>query len=371
MSNSYLSSYDKKILLDRLKKYNPELFYDNLSHNKVLQNLNPNQYGINNIDAYILIPHGYRALVWYTYFKKNNVSILINFNKFNKIHDMRIYPSCFNNDIAINNSIFIGYQCENTEKVENMYGNYKQIFFACTDIIRYKGKNLYDTNFKDKFKYYNDLFRTDIRQLSYCKYTLIFALAIIQETYDTTLAAISQASYRIASVEYIQFNKPKTISTCNISSFSKIIYPIQNPIQNPIRNTYHTKSAPEAIFKVKASIEEDIYNLYFYDNASSDNFHNIAFINTYKKSVFMNTLFRNIKENKNLDLLEESDDDEDFENISEDKYIDINKSLNMRCVYNVRFKKWEPLEVSNTNKIINKNELYNIESKFYERNQKK
>ena len=31
----------------------------------------------------------------------------------------------------------------------------------------------------------------------------------------------------------------------------------------------------------------------------------------YKTSVFMNDLFRTIKENKNLDLLEESDDEED------------------------------------------------------------
>ena len=35
----------------------------------------------------------------------------------------------------------------------------------------------------------------------------------------------------------------------------------------------------------------------------------------------MNTLFRNIKENQNLDALEESDDEEEFENISLDKFV--------------------------------------------------
>ena len=35
----------------------------------------------------------------------------------------------------------------------------------------------------------------------------------------------------------------------------------------------------------------------------------------------MNNIFRNIKENTNLDALEESDDEEEFENISLDKYV--------------------------------------------------
>ena len=34
-----------------------------------------------------------------------------------------------------------------------------------------------------------------------------------------------------------------------------------------------------------------------------------------KQVLMMNSLFRTIKENNNLDLLEESDDEEEFENI--------------------------------------------------------
>ena len=39
----------------------------------------------------------------------------------------------------------------------------------------------------------------------------------------------------------------------------------------------------------------------------------------------MNSLFRIIKENKNLDALEESDDEDEFENINEDKFVFLNK----------------------------------------------
>ena len=348
MTNSYISSYDKQKLLERLKSSNPKLFYDNLIHNKVLSNTY-------KVDAYILIPIGYKSIVWYTYYKKDNVCILINFNKFNKIQDMRFYQSCFSTDLIINDSIFIGYQCENTDKCKELYGKYRQIYFACTDIIKYKGQDMENISFGNKLVLYKNIFTNDIDQISYTKYTLIFGLAIIKENYNELLSAITNASYNVSHIEYILFNKNKSPGICNISSL----------YQNKNIDKCNSQSKQiEGIFKVKASLEADIYKLFFYDKNCYDNFHNIALINNYKKSLFMNGLFRNIKENKNLDLLEESDDEEEFENISEDKYVNINKILNMKCIYNKRFKKWEPIEVTTNNKIINRTELYNIERRF-------
>ena len=59
----------------------------------------------------------------------------------------------------------------------------------------------------------------------------------------------------------------------------------------------------------------------------------------------MNSLFRNIKENINLDALEESDDEDEFENISLDKYVDLDKKYVMKLATN--FKSWKPIEVKN------------------------
>ena len=99
----------------------------------------------------------------------------------------------------------------------------------------------------------------------------------------------------------------------------------------------------DAIFKVTASLNADIYNLYCVKDGQDYHF-GVAMIPTYKKSVFMNSLFRNIKENTNLDLLEESDDEEEFENIDPSKFVNLEKQFIMRCVYNYKFKKWEPTE---------------------------
>jgi len=123
-------------------------------------------------------------------------------------------------------------------------------------------------------------------------------------------------------------------------------------------------SIKNSIFKIKANIKQDIYNLYC-NNDGSDYYYGVAYIPDYKTSVFMNNLFRNIKENKNLDLLEESDDDEEFENINEDKFVDLTKTLVMKCVYMSKFRKWKPVSIAPKDaKIITKKELHEIQKKI-------
>jgi hypothetical protein len=60
----------------------------------------------------------------------------------------------------------------------------------------------------------------------------------------------------------------------------------------------------------------------------------------------MNKLFRNIKENDNLDALEESDDEEEFEDEKEDKFVHLDKEYKMICEYNYKFKKWVPIMIA-------------------------
>ena len=105
-----------------------------------------------------------------------------------------------------------------------------------------------------------------------------------------------------------------------------------------------------SIFKVTPDIQNDIYYLYSYNEAKMDyEYYDIAYIPDYKTSVFMNTLFRNIKENINLDTLEESDDEEEFENNKIDKFVYLDKTFKMKCLYNYKFKKWAPVSVVDSN----------------------
>ena len=99
-------------------------------------------------------------------------------------------------------------------------------------------------------------------------------------------------------------------------------------------------------FEVRATIVDDIYELYYINGLKLEKYK-VACIPDYKTSVKMNSLFRNIKENRNLDLLEESDDEEEFENTNLDKFVDLDKRVVMKCLFVNKFDSWKPIDISN------------------------
>jgi hypothetical protein len=97
------------------------------------------------------------------------------------------------------------------------------------------------------------------------------------------------------------------------------------------------------LFFVSANRESDIYSLYTSAGpGTSLTFHSLALIPTYNSSVYMNSIFRTIKENANLDLAEESDDEETFFNLELDKFVDIHKKKVMPFIYVPKFNKYAP-----------------------------
>ena len=50
------------------------------------------------------------------------------------------------------------------------------------------------------------------------------------------------------------------------------------------------------------------------------------------------------QENADLDKLEESDDEEDFQDLRIDKYVNLEKRLTIECVYKNKFKRWVPIK---------------------------
>ena len=157
---------------------------------------------------------------------------------------------------------------------------------------------------------------------------MIFAIShIIPKTKNIQLE-ISNVPYPIHYIEY-------KINT-EVSSSSTTQY-----ITSDILNIRKSDDSVYNIFTVYADIPPDIYRLY----NSINEYVGIAHIPDLATSIFMNSIFRNIKENANLDLLEESDDEGEFENTSIDKFVDLQKSVRMKCVYNNVFKKWLPIQI--------------------------
>jgi hypothetical protein len=194
----------------------------------------------------------------------------------------------------------------------------------------------------EKANIMSGLFGHDIKQKAYTSNYLIIGLPVIKPNYMSAVAESKTLPYSVYGISLRLYNRP---CSCGIYTLME-------------------RTITEAVFKIKATIDDDIYNLYCFEYNRCENVYGNAMIPTYKSSVMMNSLFRNIKENSNLDRLEESDSEDEFENTREDKFVNLNKTLIMKCVYNRKFRKWQPIDiVENGTKLITRKEVELLEKK--------
>jgi hypothetical protein len=169
---------------------------------------------------------------------------------------------------------------------------------------------------------------------------------MLDKTAYTTHHVQFRASAHI--VPYLNHNYKKNTA--------KTVAPvIQQEELVPRKDIDYTAAArkKEAIFMVSADIDDDIYHLHCFGT-----YFDLAYIGTRKESKYMNGLFRNIRENSNVDLGEESEDEDLFQNVNPDKYVDLSKKIKMNCVYNTRWRRWTPISVAPDNsRIVNVKEL--------------
>ena len=189
---------------------------------------------------------------------------------------------------------------------------------------------------------------------------------------------IENLSYKIEKIQYKLFNKVNSYLFIYYKNFIQVkeIYD-KNIITTNESKNFEQKTninkiiKRETVFLVRPDIQDDIYYLYYLNNESKEERHSIAHIPNYDTSIMMNKLFRIIKENDNLDRLEESDDEEEFENEDIDKFVYLDKSYKMICQYNHKFKKWTPIKLAGENNtVITSNDLKNIYNN-YDQNRKR
>lgn len=303
--------FDKYYFENRFPKI--ELCYEKLLHNKV------------HTDLYIGIPAGCKVYIWFTYYKSRDLCIYLTINKYNLIIDVKEIDIKFDRKLSRNTILYA-----------TKFNYNKNTFLAIEDIYYYRGYEINHQfiNYKQRFENIVKFFDNDIQQ-NYQK-NIILGLPLIFNNLNDCFKELNTIKYQISIIKFINYND---------HYFKGFI------INNKIEKEKIT------IFKVKADIKNDIYKLY-----CGDGYFGIALINNYRLSLKMNIEFRNIKENKNLDLLEMSDSEDDFENINEDKYVNLNKIIYMECKYNTNFKKWIPIEkVKYGEKILNRREIKQIE----------
>lgn len=267
----------------------------------------------------IAIPDGIKSYAWLTTHGESNVCWIMEITN-GSITKISGLTQEFNVKLSYG-TIFYGtiFECHNG-----------QSSFSIEDVLYFKGKNVCRTNYLNKLNLLNEMFKRDELKNP----EILFGLPIMNEQFYTVLNAVPTLMYKSSAIHF-RYLEGKLSNTTFIMKYIKPRTQITN-------NTTTTNRAGATVFSIVADVQPDVYHLTAHDGTIS-----VACIPSYTTSVMMNTIFRTIKENTSLDALEESDDEEDFEDTRVEKYLILKATpIKMKCEYNYKFKKWTPVSVS-------------------------
>lgn len=280
-----------------------ELSYDKVVHKKVSgppPREDPSHPGAPS-DLYAVVPKGDRAWLWFTYTGRKNACFVV------KGRDLTMYTTCFADELALG-TILPG----------TLFKVNGHTHFASHDIAHYEGRDVTNEPFERRLAMLRKMFQTQVKWTPLCR-GLIIGVTVLTKSFEEAQCHAGAVPYLVYGIRTI---RPDGTSKGHLLSK-----------QNARR---------EAVFNVRADIRSDIYHLYYAGDRGEPL---IAAVPSYKRSVALNSIFRHIKENENLDALEESDEEAEFEDVREERHVDLQKSALMRCVYHKRFNKWEPVAI--------------------------
>ena len=360
--DSGLSHHEQEMLIKSFP-HEIKFSYEKSTHKKVLS------------DLYVIIPKGRKYFVWFTHHDRKNVCLFLEIcNRTRNIVNIFYRYVSFHDTLSYG-TIFYG----------TLFSQSQDEIFSVENIYYYKGQNIQDHTYESKLKIIKDIFDTGLRyntrfQFHPSKKSVVFGIPVIATSFEEAFKIAEKLPYAVYSIQYRYIKTTATDVTeyylfgagerserterterterndnnIKIEVIEKVVK-VEKVEKQEIRKVLTPQaqsSTNTRLFYIKPDLQNDIY--YLYDTkaftlssleGSSIISKNIAHIPDYKTSVLMNKLFRNIKENKNLDALEESDDEEEFENIQIDKFVDLNKIYKMRCNFNYKFQAWVPVQV--------------------------
>lgn len=332
-----------------LKRFPPfELSYETIAHKKVFDSYN----------ICLAIPNGKKYFAWFTFYQDKDVCFLMELNREKKISFIQKIDIEFDPSLSLGTILF-GTMVPSSQ-------NENKSFFLIEEIYYYKGIYLKNMTFGDKLGYIELLFSKNDLFQNFIHSSILFALPFIWGLLTNTEEDIlnefenlkSKIPYHVHHIQIRQLTKINPYLNIQLNTIlsrmnqrekdKNNIQPCSISIHKSIYKMDFTKPQYKypTVFRVIPDIQYDIYHLYAYGKNHEPIYYNTAYIPNIEKSVFMNNLFRVIRENSNLDYIEESDDEEDFETIAVDKYVDLNKVYNILCSFNTKFKRWVPLRIA-------------------------
>ena len=388
-----LSQANRQSILSRFPQ-TIKLSYEIVCHKKV---------SVEEYDIAIAIPYGQRAYIWWTHFQNKPVCCVCELDRTNTIGE-RVYfvnvpiPSDFVLGTIVSGILL--YKSENTQTTGTDSPitvtitpplTLTQKTFIMDNIYMYKGISLnprhHPVSYRNKMKWLCDCIR--ILDSHYILHysnekiatEIVFSLPYMwnygsdqQKQYDSLPVDSDEIGYQVRHIQYMCsrqvspllnvgiYKKPVWDPTLIADSTSTADVDVSIPKWKPLVKKHTSPIMPQwnlavhkpiyrykAYFWVKADLADDIYLLYAKKSQPyhrEKTLYQYACIPNMHTSITMNTIFRKIKENRNIDLIEESDSEDEFENIQEDRYVDLQKLILMECVFHKKFRHWIPIQIA-------------------------
>jgi hypothetical protein len=215
----------------------------------------------------------------------------------------------------------------------------QHFYFTIEDIHLYKYQNMSSIPIENKFALCRDILSNEIQPFDLYSSSFIIGLPFMRSSWKEMCDLLPHISYNIQSIRF-HFEEEKDYSfPMSCKSYTYFYYNLNT--KKECVNTSDLQLDRTETFYVKADPIMDIYHLFSQDEKA---YIGIASVQTLKTSLFLGSLFRNMKLEYELDELEESDDEDG--SISNQVIVDTEVKIKMLCVYNIRFKKWCPLSLA-------------------------
>jgi hypothetical protein len=338
MSQLSLSQTDIANIMNRFPQ-NFELSYETISHKKV-----PTDYKLA-----LAVPVGKKYFAWFSFYQNQNVLYMMELNKEKKIVKITIMDAKFNHELSLG-SLLYGIFLPETNQ------------FVIEDIHYFCGIPMKNLQFGNKMFYIHKILENFVEKGN--SKNVHFSVPVLwwfsshnDENHKIPEEMKNKIEYPVHHIQYRSLDRVLPFFNYSVQrkpfanseqQQKQSLETIINDVKIPYANADFNKPQYRypSVFRVKADIRFDIYHLYAYERTERKMvYYNTAYIQNVKKSYFMNSIFRKIKENTNLDYIEESDDEEDFQNIDVDKYVDLNLEIPMECEFHSKFKRWIPMRI--------------------------
>lgn len=289
---------------------------------------------------HVIVPKGMKMYAWFTSYRGKPVCALIETDRRGVPSKIKIRPAIFEPDLSYG-TILYGTMVRSTAG--------KHHYLVCDNIFQYKGVDMAHTSYTKKIATIQKLLFEDVSSKVYSHNFMSFATPCMFSGFADAMYTMKNSSLMAYSPYCIQVWKTNNSQPFGmVHATSAVDFDMQdtgvggttgrlgvNPILSKLA-VNRAESITRANLLVTCEAEQDTYS--YHDVRTNTRKH--LCVPTFKDSVALNAIFRNYKENVNLDTLEESDEEDEFEDISDTKYSNVGMEKNVTCEYNKNLSGW-------------------------------